>query len=287
MSRALIAAAVLAAAVGCKDQPKVAPPAAPPPAAAPQGAGAFTTRDLALAYALDARTARLTLAASDLESRLAAADAKARAGAKALLPALDAARAEVERAAAAIQDPADRAALDRLSASAREYAGKLSAAAASGAAVPAELVPARDALAAALTAVRQARATRRIAAPEPDGPERELAEARRDMERAEAGFMSRTRVAPREEGHEFDPAAARMTGQMAIQRARRAIPLLAEALREPAARYAGAQEEVLDAVGRLQGAAEAERAGIARAYHAAKADALAALADYFAALAVR
>ena len=145
----------------------------------------------------------------------------------------------------------------------------------------------REQLAGALGAYRQSRAAWRLDAPEPQGSEREFAEARRDMERAESGFMSRTRVAPREEGHEFDPAAARMTGQMGVQRAKAAAAQLPPSLQPHAARYAAAQEKVLEAVNAMQGAADADRAKVARAYHAAKADALAALADYFAALASR
>ena len=113
----------------------------------------------------------------------------------------------------------------------------------------------REQLAAALGAYRQSRAGWRLDAPEPQGAEREFAEARRDMERAESGFMSRTRVAPREEGHEFDPAAARMTGQMAVQRAKAAAAQLPPALQPHAARYAAAQEKVLEAVNAIQGAA--------------------------------
>ena len=52
-------------------------------------------------------------------------------------------------------------------------------------------------------------------------------------------------------------------------------------------RYAVAEAQALEAVTSLGQAPEAERAAISRSYHAAKADALAALADYFAALATR
>ncbi len=62
---------------------------------------------------------------------------------------------------------------------------------------------------------------------------------------------------------------------------------LPEPLRAPALRWAAAEERALEAVSALVGAPEAERPAIARRYHAAKADALAALADYFAALAAR
>jgi len=107
------------------------------------------------------------------------------------------------------------------------------------------------------------------------------------MERTEMAFGSRTRVAPREEGHEFDPAAARMTGLMAVERAKGAAARLAPALGEPAARYAAAEGRALEAVTGLVQAPEAERAAVSRRYHEAKAEALAALADYFTALASR
>jgi len=107
------------------------------------------------------------------------------------------------------------------------------------------------------------------------------------MEKAETGFMARTRVAPREEGHELDANAVRMSGQMGVQRARAAASALPPSLQPHAARYVTAQEKVLDAVNAIQGASEGERPRFARGYHAAKADALAALADYFAAVAAR
>jgi hypothetical protein len=78
-----------------------------------------------------------------------------------------------------------------------------------------------------------------------------------------------------------------MAGQMGVQRARAVAAQLSPALQPHAARYAAAQEKVLEAVNALQGAKESDKPRLARAYHAAKADALAALADYFAAVAAR
>jgi hypothetical protein len=78
-----------------------------------------------------------------------------------------------------------------------------------------------------------------------------------------------------------------MAGQMGVQRARTAAAGLSPALQPHALRYAAAQEQVLAAVNALQGAPEADMPRLARAYHAAKAEALAALADYFAAVAAR
>ena len=282
----LLATAALAA---CQSKPAPTPgaPAAPQAGPAPARPYAFTLRDLALATALDARLARLSLAASEVEAALAGAPAQ-RARAKELLPAVDAARAETERAAEAVQNPLDRPGAARTGAAAKQYADRLAAAvAASAAPLTPELAAARAALGEAIAAYRQSRAAWRFDAPEPQGAEREFAEARRDMERAESGVMSRTRVAPREEGHEPDAAAARMAGRMGVERAKAAAARLAPVLAPQAARYAAAQERVLEAVYAIQAAPEGERPGLARGYHAAKADALAALADYFAALAAR
>jgi hypothetical protein len=74
---------------------------------------------------------------------------------------------------------------------------------------------------------------------------------------------------------------------MAVRRGRSAAERLPHALRESGIRFVAAQEKVLDAVGAMAGATDADKARAARAYHAAKVEALSALADYFAALAVR
>ncbi len=284
-SALLLAAAV--GAVACREKPQ---PAAPAPRSIrpPPSPGLFTMRDLALATALDAKLARLSLAGSDVEAAVVAALARRQANPKGLLPALEVARADAEQAIQAIANPADRLAASQLAGRAKEYADRL-AAAANAPAEPlgTELAQVRQQLAAALGAYRQSRTGWRLDAPEPQGIEGEFADARRDMERAETGFMSRTRVAPREEGHEFDSAAARMTGQMAVERAKAAAGRLSAGLAPHAARYAAAQEKVLEAVNALQGANDAEKVKVGRAYHAAKAEALAALADYFAALAGR
>ena len=132
-----------------------------------------------------------------------------REGEEGLLPALDSARAETEQAVQAVANAADRAPALRLGTAAKDYADRLAASAsAAQAASAAELALAREQLGAALSSYRASRATWRFDAPEPQGAERDFAEARRDMERAESAFMSRTRVAPRESGHEFDAAAA-------------------------------------------------------------------------------
>jgi hypothetical protein len=282
---ALLAAAALALAA-CKEK---AP--AEPRQPGPQGGSkpfAFTLRDLALATAVDASLARLSLAGSDVEAALLSTDPRERAKAQDLVPALDAALADAGQAVKAVTNGLDRPAAAKVGATAKEYADRLGAAAgAPTAPLTPELAAARAAFGEALTAYRQSRVAWRIDAPAPEGAERDFAEARRSMETAETGFMSRTRVAPREEGHEFDAAAVRMTGQMGVQRAKEAAAQLPPGLKPHAVRYAAAQERVLEAVNAIQGASEADRPRLARGYHAAKAEALAALADYFAALAAR
>lgn len=292
--RALAALLVLAA---CSKKPEPAPQP-PPPSPGPPAGAPFSMRDLAAATALDARLAGLSLVAADVQAELAGQVAppakgearKAEAGrerARGLLPRLEAALAEVERAGAGVVHPGDRPGATAAVEAARTFASRLVAAAGGEAGAAPELLAARDALGAAIGQYRAARARWRLDAPEPQGAERDFAEARREMERVETAFGSRTRVAPREEGHEFDPAAERMTGLMAAERAKALAGQLPEPLRGPAARYAAAEAEALEAVTGLGQAPEAERAAVARRYHAAKAEALAALADYFAALAAR
>jgi hypothetical protein len=281
---ALLATVALAA-VSCREK---APPPAPQAKPAAPKAYSFTLRDLALATAVDAKAARLSLAGTEVEAALAAREPKDRAAAAALLPALDAARAETDQAVAAVTNGLDRPLAAKVGSAAKEYADRLGAAARAPSAPPTpELAAAKAAFGDAVNGYRQSRVAWRFDAPEPSGAEKEFAEARRDMEKAETGFMARTRVAPREEGHEFDAAAVRMTGQMGVQRAKAAAAQLPPALAPHAARYADAEGKVLEAVFAIQGASEADRPRLARGYHAAKADALAALADYFGALAAR
>jgi hypothetical protein len=205
-----------------------------------------------------------------------------------LLTRVDGALAEVDQALAGISHPADRQQAAPARDAAKTYAGKL-AAAVSGdpASLAPELLSARDAFAAAIARYRASRARWRLDAPEPRGLERDFADARRQAEQVESAFGSRTQVAPREEGHAFDPAAARMTGVMAARRAREIAEQLSDRLRGPAVAYALAEERALEAVTGLAQAPEAERPAFARRYHAAKAEALAALADYYAALPAR
>jgi hypothetical protein len=280
------AAVALAAALACTEPAPSAPPQAPPPR--PDAATAFTLRDLALATALDARLARLSLAAADLEAALARGGAGARERSRTLAAELEVAKGEVGRAASAVAHPKDRPLAARAAGLAAEYADRLLAAAREGSApASAQAAAAREQLGGAIAGYRQARSGWRVDAPAPQGAEREFAEARREMERAESASVGRTRVAPREEGHELDPTAVRMTGRMAAERARAAAERLPAATKDAALRYAAAQEKVLAAVAALSAAPDPEKPEAARAYQAAKADALAALADHFATLAAR
>lgn len=284
MRRPVRALALALSLLACKEERRPPPPQAPPPRA-----GGLTLRDLALATSLDARLARLSLAASDLEAALAGPEG-ARDGDRLarLATELDVAKGEVGQAAAAVASQVDRPLAASAATRAAAYADRLAAAARARSAPPAaETAAAREALGAAIAAYRQSRTRWRIDAPEPQGAEREFAESRRDMERAETTFVSPLRVAPREEGHELDPAAVRMTGRMAAERARAAAARLPPGMKEAAGRYAAAQERVLASATALADAPGREKGSAARAYHAAKAEALAALADYFAALAAR
>jgi len=273
------------AALACEEKPQPPPraPGRPPPASA------FTVRDLALATALDARLLRLTLAAEDVVAvereakRGAVRDERARQR----LPALAVAKAEVQDAAAAVSNPADRAIASRVAALAGRYADGLAAAVASGVPLPVEILRLQGELGEGIELYRRSRGAWRLEEPEPRGPEREFAEARRDLERAESRHPAPRDRGGRREGDE-DPPALRMSGRRAAERAQAAADRLPPTLRGPAVRYAAAQELALARVNDLAAArddAESARAG--RAYLAAKAEALAALADYFAALAAR
>lgn len=284
-----LALATAVALSACSKSPEPAPAKAPAPPP-----NAFTMKDLAAATAVDARLARLSLLASDVHQALSpepgtkpAAVVKARERAKGLVPALAAALGDAERAVGIVAHPIDRRLADGALVAAKAYAERLAAAAEGTMPMgPGELFTARDALGGAITSYRASRAAWRLAAPEPAGVEREFAEARAEMQRIESGIGARTRVAPRESGHELE-AGARMTGQLAARRAKAAAERLPPPLHEPAVRYAEAEARALEAFTGLFEAPEAERLALSRAYQEAKADALSALADYFAAIAAR
>jgi hypothetical protein len=259
--------AALLVALACKDEP---PPRAPPP---PPRAPGMTARELALATAVDAKLAAFTLAASDVEGLLREGGTQARARGRRLLSQLRVARAEVERAASAVTHPADATLAAGVSARAVRYGDAL--AAALGRSPPlrpadrAELARAQRELAAAIEAYRRSRSGWRVELPELRGAEREFEEARRELERLEAA-----------------PPGAAAAG--AARRAQEAAGKLPPALAGPARRYAAAQEKALAALRAGAQATDPRRAAAsARAFHAAKAEALAALADYLAALAAR
>src|SRR5512133_646626 len=291
----LVASVVLLAACSKKPEPA---PAAPAGGAARTAAAPFSMRDLAFATALDAKLARFSLVASDVQRVLpagTAAPATTPAGADAapdrarmLLPRIDTALADVDQALAGISHPADRQQAVPARDAAKAYAGKLAAAAAGVPGAAPELLSARDTFAAAIGQYRASRARWRLDAPEPQGLERDFAEARREAEKLESALGSGTPVARREDGHALDPATARtMNGLEAARRASEIAERLPNPLRGPAVEYAAAQERALEAVTGLAQAPERERPALARRYHAAKVEALAALADYFAALSAR
>ncbi len=285
----LAALALAAGLTACSKAPEPAPAKAPPPPP-----NAFTMKDLAAATAVDARLARLSLVAGDVHQALSpepgakpAAVVKARERAKGLVPALAAALGDAERAVGIVAHPVDRRLAEAALVAAKAYAERVAAAATGTVPVgPGELLGARDALGNAITSYRASRAAWRLGAPEPVGVEREFAEARAELQRIESGIGAKTRVAPREAGHELE-SGVRMTGQLAARRAKAAAEKLPPPLHEPAVRYAEAEGRALEAFTGLFEAPEAERPALSRAYQEAKADALSALADYFAAIAGR
>lgn len=271
----LLAAALLAPA--CKRE--APPPAAP--AAAPAGPRAFTARDLAAAAALDARLAALTLASSRYLDKLTR---EGPAAARELTPAVEAALVASTAAAAEVAHPADKPA----AAAAVEAGGKLARTlAAFGATVatdpkasPAALLTARDELGRAVNAYRQLRSTWRMEEPLEVGAAQDFAAAKAEMEKAEMGALQVVAVAPRDEGHKMEYTSIRLTSQAAAGRARDAAAKLDPALREPAARWVDAQERSVQALVDLSSASPAEQPRASLAYQAARAEALAALAEY-------
>lgn len=274
MRRLASAALVLLAAAACRKQPEPATPAAAAPAA-------FTLRDVAAAAALDARLAALTWQGSRCLDLLGRGD---RAGAQALAGGLSTALAEAEQAAAAVAHPLDRTASAGVVAGARGFVQALAAftaaVAADPRASPAALIQARDELGRAVNAYRQSRTAWRVEAPLEVGAAQDFAEAKQALERAEMQGLQLAAVAPRDEGHRLDAGSARLGAQTAAVRARDAAARLDPALRLAAARWVDAQERSLQALTALGAAPAAEQPRLSLGYQAARAEALAALADY-------
>jgi hypothetical protein len=271
--RALLLALLTALAPACRCERRATPPPPEPPRTK-----TFTLRDLALATAVDARAAKLALAGGDVEAALGRAGETG--AARGLVGAVEVARVELEQAARAVANAADRPLADALAARGAAYARELAAAAGAGAPA-APVLAARAALGEAIGAYRQARGAWRLEAPERAGDERAFTDSRRELEMTEAAFATgRPEKRP-------DPAVLRANVRAAAGRARTAAERLPPGLRDAALRWAAAQEDVLGAMVALGEAPERGRPAAARAYQAAKAEALLALADYFAALAAR
>jgi hypothetical protein len=272
--RSAAAAAALLALVACKKEPpRPAVPAPPAPAA-------FRPSDLAAATALDARLARVTLLASDLQAAAQEGDAHVRARAT-LEPRLALAVEDADRALAGVSHPHDRSAGERALAAARRWP-RLAAALRTEppGAGPAELRAAADELGRAVVDYRRARASFPVAAAPEGGAALAFTRARAELERAESEAGQRLPVAPRDQGHELDPAGRRLSARGAAGRAREAAARLEPPLRDPALRWVEAEARALDALQSLPTAGADRRGALAREYQEAKADALDALAEY-------
>jgi hypothetical protein len=277
------ALALLVAATACKKKPE---PAAGQSAAPgdPYATAVFTLRDLALATSFEARLARLSLAGADTEAAVLAKTAKERREAAGRLAETKVALAEVEKAFSVIRNPLDGSAAALTTELARNYVSALGSASREQAPRDADLAPAREALGKSIAVYRAARSRWRLDAPTPEGAEREFAETRRVMERAEADLGQRG--AP-DEARDRDQRRGFTFAAMMAKRTRRVADELPPALREPVQRYLDAQTNVLKALDTLRFGAAKQQPAASRAYQGAKADALAALADYFAAVASR
>jgi hypothetical protein len=144
---------------------------------------------------------------------------------------------------------------------------------------PSTVFQSREDLGRAVNQYRQARAFWKIDQPLEVGPALDFAEAGRELERAEMQALEVSQVAPRDEGHKLDAGSARLSAQAAAGRARDAAQRLDPDLREAATRWVDAQDRSVQALMALQAAPQAQQPGLSLDYQAARAEALAALAD--------
>jgi len=273
---ALVALALGLALAGCKQEPR--PPRTAP--AAPAVERPFTPADLAAAMALDARLARVTLLASELQL---AADDGPRAladRAASLEPRLTAAGDETERALAAVAHPGDRALAERAVEAARRWpslARELRAAPSAG---PAPLRRPQDELGRAVFEYRRARATLPVLAAPETGPAAAFSRASVELEHVEGEAGQRLPSAPRDEGRRLDATGARRSARASVARARDAAGRLPPHLQAPALRWVEAEGKAVEALLALGAAPEAGRRALSLGYLEAKADALDARAEY-------
>jgi hypothetical protein len=184
---------------------------------------------------------------------------------------------------AGVAHPLDRPQAEAAAAAARRFAAALAAfgpALAKDPRASTEAVfQAREDLGRAVNAYRQARTAWKIDQPLEVGPAQDFAEARRDLEVAEMQALQVSMVAPRDEGHKLDAGSARLSAQTAAGRARDAAQRLDPELREAATRWVDAQDRSVQALMTLQGAPQAQQPRLSLDYQAARAEALAALAE--------
>jgi hypothetical protein len=280
---ALLVLALLAA---CRTEaPPALPDAGPPPP------GAFTPADVAAAETLDARLARLSLLAAEMETAVAFARGDAlRARAARLAPLLEAAAAGADRALDGIRDPRDRDLAVPLVAAARRWPALLSGAVAerlSSASLPPgpalRAVSATDEeVARHLDAYRRSRSTWLLTGPAEGEGVLLFLEARRALEAAEAR-LGEALPGPGARGRgQVDPERARGEAAAAVGRAREAAGRVEPWRREAARSFVDAQERAIELLTGLAAAPPdpRERASRALGYQAAKVEALEAAAEW-------
>lgn len=241
-------------ALACKEPARTADSAA-------QKQRPFTASDLAAATAVDARLARVTLLAFELE--LAAHHPNAGERASALAPRLSEAVSQAEAAVATVTNPTDRTLAERALAAARPWPAL--AREMRGGSVPAALASSSDDLGSAIFDYRRARSTYRADLAPETGPALAFARARAALEAAEAKLG---------EGHRVD------AWEPTAERARVAASALDGNARAPALRWVQAESLAVQALLAMGSASEENRLALSLRYQEAKADALDALAEY-------
>src|SRR6266542_869262 len=271
---ALVVALGLALA-GCKQEPR--PPRATPAALVVERP--FTPADLAVAMALDARLARVTLLASELQ--LAADDGPQALAERAasLEPRLTAAVDEAERALAAVAHPGDRALAERAVEAARRWPALARDLRGAPSAGPAPLRRPQEELGQAVFEYRRARAALPVLAAPETGAAAAFSRASAELERVEGEAGQRLPAAPRDEGHQLDGTGARRSARASVARARDAAGRLPPHLQAPALRWVEAEGKAVEALLALRAAPEASRRALSLGYLEAKADALDASAE--------
>lgn len=284
----LALALALLAALACRERPARQAADAGPPAA-------FTLHDLAAAAALDAQLSRLSALAARYQAEIATAPPD-RLGERTgrLDPLLDASVAQAAAALDQVRDPRDRALAAPLVAAAGRWPALLRQSRAerlAGAPGPATagLGALGEEVARGLEAYRRARSGWVLDAPPEDETAVAFAQARNELERAEARLGAALPAAPGATAPGLDLARARGEIEVAVRRGQAAAAVVAGDRRLAAQRWVDAQARALEALLALAASPPDPRERMARslAYQDAKAEALGALAEYARLAAVR